>query len=525
MKGRSRILKSVVKSSIKHIGLLSMLVIVNTLITSILPKYTQMLLDGHYELEKIMYFCLLGISSPTLSFIINLASIRLKNYVTVFLNNEMISKILKTEFSFFEKGENGVIYSRVFNDIDSIKGFVCTTTINAFRNILFLLIITPIMLEMSYKITVIVFASTILLVIINFSQGSRIKRLSLNMKSNRDKVISAQFGYIANIENIKLECLRNETKKEFKSLLETVIISANRLEILNSILSCISNLVSVFMLCSILGLGLILNRKAELSFGEITAFLIYYNMIYHPMSNLVGIRNMWKAVVPSIERVEEYLNLPEENTNGDAISTIESIRFLDVVKKHEDVVLKYDYEFQCKNVHALVGKNGSGKSTLLKLMLGLYKPLKGSLMFNSKSIEDLNVDSYRGKISYMSQTMLLPSGKLSDVLNVNPDNMELFLELVKLFKLEKALPLNENTMINETNNFSGGEIQSIKIIKVFLSKREIYILDEPTNNLDGDRKRVLYNLIRESDNFMILVTHDLALVELCDHVHRLDKNL
>ncbi len=517
------LINNLLKHSKKNIITLVFLVTISTILSSLLPKYTQILLDQKNNLDGVINLFFLGISAPIVNFLVNISTVRFKNHLTRLLNHEMMEKILKVEYSFFEKNDKGAIYSRITNDIESIKVFTCFTLLNFLRNVLALIIIIPIMINMSFKITILILVSTLVLIILNFSQGARIKSFSKNAKENRDIVISKQFSYLSNIESIKVEVLRSKVLEEFSKLLDSVINASNKLEYLNITLSIASNLVSAVMLCSILGLGVILQINGDLSFGMILAFLMYYNMVYEPISGIIRFKNDWNSIVPSIDRLEEYINLKEEKYDGNKVEKLSSIDFKNVLKKYPDIELYYNVSFNSNVTYAVVGENGSGKSTLLKLILGLYKADEGELLYNCLDITTLDMDSYRNRIAYLSQNSSLPAGTIEEILLIDNSNRKRFYDLIKMFKLENVLVDKEKTLITEKNNFSGGEIQAIKLIKVLLAQRELYIFDEPTNNLDNYRRKVFLDFVKQSNLFMILVTHDEELIQVCDYTYEMDE--
>jgi len=152
------------------------------------------------------------------------------------------------------------------------------------------------------------------------------------------------------------------------------------------------------------------------------------------------------------------------------------------------------------------GKNGSGKSTLVKLLSGLYCEYEGELKLNESTYKDFNIDSIRTHIAYIEQDPYFFQGTVQEnILSVNNEiNSD---EIIKLFKqLGFNKPL-EYKIEPGGSNLSGGEKQKLSIIRGLLKKSDLYIFDEPTSNLDKDSRNILKNILEDSKNTAIFISH------------------
>ena len=191
-----------------------------------------------------------------------------------------------------------------------------------------------------------------------------------------------------------------------------------------------------------------------------------------------------------------------------------------------DLVILDDINFSLEEGKslAITGPSGSGKSTLLGLLAGLDTATSGDIYLDGVNLNNLNEEERallrKDKVGFVFQSFeLLPS--LTALENVmlpselksedDPQERgEYFLERVGLIDRKNHYP----------NQLSGGEQQRVAIARAFACSAKILFADEPTGNLDPKNGKLISDLLfevnSESDNALVIVTHDQELAELCD---------
>ncbi|KIO37487.1 ABC transporter ATP-binding protein [Shewanella sp. cp20] len=172
---------------------------------------------------------------------------------------------------------------------------------------------------------------------------------------------------------------------------------------------------------------------------------------------------------------------------------------------------------------AILGPSGSGKSTLLGLLAALDSPTKGDITLDGVALNGLDEEGKaalrKQKVSFIFQSFMLV-----DTLNAL-ENVMLPAELSGITNAkQKAQQMLERVGLSHRlnhfpNQLSGGEQQRVAIARAFICEPKVLFADEPTGNLDGansDRVAdMLFELNRESDTTLVLVTHDLQLANRC----------
>ncbi|MBQ6701818.1 MAG: ABC transporter ATP-binding protein [Clostridia bacterium] len=210
---------------------------------------------------------------------------------------------------------------------------------------------------------------------------------------------------------------------------------------------------------------------------------------------------------------EDYVP-PKKEANRDALKNV-SLSF----KKGEKL--------------AIVGYNGAGKTTLIKLIMRLYDPTEGEILYNGTDVREFDVDQYRKRIGAVFQDFKIFATSIAEnVMNgeySESDDKEKVLNAldmadfsVKLDSLEDGIETKLTREFDEKGtNLSGGEQQKIAIARVFASNCDMMILDEPSSALDPNAEYRLNQAITEKtkDKTVVFISHRLSTTRMADRIY------
>jgi ATP-binding cassette subfamily B protein len=163
--------------------------------------------------------------------------------------------------------------------------------------------------------------------------------------------------------------------------------------------------------------------------------------------------------------------------------------------------------------------------------MNFYPWEKGEIFIGNYNLKDINVDSLRDKIAYISQDIFLFSGTIKENLMLGNENAS-FIDLINVCKQSKAdefidkMPMRYDTMLEENGaNLSGGQKQRLAIARALLKKPDILIMDEATSNLDSITERAIEKTINSlSANITtIIIAHRLSTIMRCDKIFVMEK--
>ncbi len=184
-----------------------------------------------------------------------------------------------------------------------------------------------------------------------------------------------------------------------------------------------------------------------------------------------------------------------------------------VVAGEKEIVKNINLSLSSGERILLSGPSGSGKSTILKTVVGMILPVKGSVYVNSFSVNPENMVKIRELICYVPQSIFFPGDESAERFllfpftfrmnrHIKPDSDYIY-EMMDRFSLSRDLLKSPMKLL------SGGERQRIALIRAFLLKRKIYLLDEVTSAMDRDnRMRVMDYIDSIKDMTVIAVSHD-----------------
>ena len=268
-----------------------------------------------------------------------------------------------------------------------------------------------------------------------------------------------------------------------------------------------------------------------MDYGTLLALVQLIAQLRMPVASMSGLIPQYYSALASAERLMELYELADEpaaTEEMDVTATYEkmkSIDFRDVTFAYdsEDVISGGSFSVEKGSITAIVGKSGQGKSTVFKIMLGLFNPREGELIFNCGE-EKINIDAAtRRMFAYVPQGNMILSGSVRDNLKWGAEEIteEQLAEAAKaadIYDFIMSLPEGFDTVLGERGQgMSEGQIQRLSIARALLCGAPILLLDECTSALDEvTEKRVLTNIKNLETKTVLIITHGRAALDICD---------
>ena len=290
---------------------------------------------------------------------------------------------------------------------------------------------------------------------------------------------------------------------------------------------------------SILLILLWLIFRDVLSAGELVSLQVIINTIFGPLQQMGSYILQYREAEASLQLFDQLMQKsierrPDEPTE---IGELESLRFENVVFRHrtatENAIDGISFSAGLGDTIAFVGPSGSGKSTLVKLLVGLYRPIEGTIYIDEVPVNELRYNRVRRQIGFVTQDPQLFSGSIRENLQfVKPDatDEEMLTALEKASAtgiLQRADQGLDSRLGEGGTRVSGGERQRISIARALLRDPRLLIFDEATSALDSLTEKDITAVIRDiSDterSIVILIAHRLSTIAHADTIFVLEK--
>jgi ATP-binding cassette subfamily B protein len=390
-----------------------------------------------------------------------------------------------------------------------------------------------------WSLPLIYFGGIFLLIIISNALSKKVKTIQKKIVGQTTALAGATTESLRNIELVKSLGL---TKQEVNRL------NVNTFKILGLELTKVKRIRSISFIQGtfvntlrqvILFMLMLLIFDGTMTTGQLVTMQIFSFFVFGPLQEIGNIILSYREAQASLENFANLMKkAPEaQPLNASHLGTIEQLEFDHVGFKHhtasQHAINDISFKVKTGETIAFVGPSGSGKTTLMKLLVGLYRPQKGTILYNGLDEENINFEELRNQIGFVTQDTQLFSGTIKEnLMFVNPDapEEELYDVLQKascqnlLVRAEKGL----ETMIGEGGlKLSGGEKQRLSIARALLRKPKLLIFDEATSSLDSLTEEEITTTIRDvsttGNQVTILIAHRLSTIMHADRIYVLEK--
>ena len=262
--------------------------------------------------------------------------------------------------------------------------------------------------------------------------------------------------------------------------------------------------------------------------GTVFAFIQYMDRFFQPLKDIADKYNSLQSSLAGAERLVPLLEEKERNMVDEVpkeLIPVESIEFDHVWFSYEnnDVYALQDFTLHIKagDFTGIVGPSGSGKSTLLSLLMGIYKPTKGSIYINGIDISKYDTSVLRHLMGYVFQQAYLFKGSIKDNLtlfdnSISHDEMVKAAKQVNLDTMIEQLPEGYNTPVGYLGSLlSDGQKQLLAFGRTLIRNTPILLLDEATANVDSHTEKQIQASIENirGSKTIVSIAHRLSTVQ------------
>jgi len=445
-------------------------------------------------------------------------------------------KLPYQDFEDQRSGETLSILSKVRADTEKF--------IVSFNNILFGIIVGVVVVmvysfSLHWSIMPVYVGGIILLSLMTSVLSKKIKIIQRKIVGETNALAGSTTESLRNIELVKSLGLTHQEINRLNN--NTYKILGLELKKVKSIrtLSFIQGTFVNFLRQCIMFILLWLIFKDIITPGQLMTLTFYSFFIFGPLQEIGNIIIYYREAEASLENFDTLMKKPPEEkpSNPIHLGNISELQFIHVKFKHQSAqqAALNDISFDVKKGEtiAFVGPSGSGKTTLVKLLVGLYIPQQGKILYNHIDRKEIDFDELRKQIGFVTQDTQLFAGTIKEnLLFVNPSATdEEILDALKKAACYSILDRADQgieTVIGEGGiKISGGEKQRLSIARALLRHPHLLIFDEATSSLDSLTEEEITNTIKnvssQKEQITILIAHRLSTIMHADKIYVLEK--
>ena len=420
----------------------------------------------------------------------------------------------------------------------------CEKFVTSFIGILFvslvgMVFVTIYSISVSYKVTLVYFAAIPVIALVSSLMSRKIKRIQKTIVSETTALAGSTTESLRNIELVKsLGLAKQEIERLNKTTYKILDLELRKVKYVRS-MSFVQGTTVNFVRSVMVVVLLILIFHQTISPGQYFSFLFYSFFLFNPLQELGNVILAWREAEVSLGNFKRILSIPIDAKPEKPVllENVRKLSFNNVSFKHltanRNALNNISFETSVGETIAFVGPSGSGKTTLVKLLVGLYQPLEGDILYNDIPSKEIDLDELREKVGFVTQDTQLFSGTIREnLLFVRPDATdEECMEALQRAACQTLLaraPQGLSTVIGEGGvKVSGGEKQRLSIARALLRRPDLLVFDEATSSLDSITEEEITETIRDvsvlKDHVTILIAHRLSTIMHADTIYVLEK--
>lgn len=483
--------------------------------------------------------------------------------ITTGIRQDLFNHITALASSFFDRTPVGRLVTRITNDVEALGDVFATGAIGIINDVVYIIVILITIFSLQWKLALMLVLMLIPVssLIIYFQHQYR--KANYISRDELSKLNSMLQENVTGINIVQLFRREQFNAELFRKVNHSYQQEVNKTIFHDSAISSTLEWISLIAIAGVLWLGgnYVLNNT--LTFGTLSAFILYSQRLFNPLRQFADKFTMFQSGFTAIERINELMNEPieiqdrketisldelEKNSNielkivqnqdGFYYAKNQPVKQGEIIFDHVWFAYKND-EYVLKDLNftipagqkvALVGPTGAGKSSIIRLLCRLYEPTQGRILIDGVDIRDLSQTDLRRYVGVILQESFIFAGDVKRNItlgeNYSLEEIKNAAEMTNVAPYIEALPQGYDTILRERGtNLSGGEKQLLAFARIAIRNPHVLVLDEATSSLDVVTEKLIQNALDQLllERTAIIIAHRLSTIRNVDQILVLKK--
>jgi ABC-type multidrug transport system fused ATPase/permease subunit len=457
------------------------------------------------------------------------------------LRQSTYNHLIRLPMKFFQFRRVGELNSRISSDITLLQDALTSTLAEFLRQVIIIIGGVSLMMITSLKLTLFMLLILPVIMILVVLFGRYIRKLS---KEAQKQVADSNTIVEETLQGIQsVKAFTNEYFEMLRYKSKTVEIAQTGIKNgkLRGAFSSFTILGLFGAMVAVIWKGSALLASGELATGELFSFVIYSMFIGGTIGGMADVFARVQKFIGATEDLLEIFNEPVEEVTDIALLPPDqvlhgSIRFDNLsfsypTRTEQEVLTNISVTIKPDTLVALVGPSGAGKSTFVSLLLRLYEPTSGHILFDEKSNQSIPVTALRSQMAIVPQDIFLFGGTIRENIaygktGSTDEMIENAARKANAWDFISQFPEGLETLVGERGTqLSGGQRQRIAIARAVLKDPKILILDEATSSLDSESERLVQDALEKlmKGRTSIVIAHRLSTIRQADTILVMDN--
>lgn len=424
-------------------------------------------------------------------------------------------------------------------EFESVRNFITSSTVVALIDLPFTVLFLAIILYVGGWLVLVPLLMAPLMVAYGFFMQPALRSAVESGYRAANRKHAALTEAISQRETIKSLVVEGHWQRLWENLTGELAISGQRGRLLTSAVSNVCSLLIQLSTVLMVFAGVYLIGAGQLSMGGLIASVMLASRVLAPMSQVVNLQASYFQTRTAVAGINQTMMLPVERPptrnflRKDAVQG--DIEFRDVSFQYNQagslVINRVSFRIRPGEKVAIIGRIGSGKSTLQKLVMGLYQPTEGMVLVDGVDLRQLDPAFVRKAMAHVSQDFTLFEGSVRHNITIgelerDDDRLARVVSATGVGELVRESSIGLDMQVGERGAcLSGGQRQSVMLARALYRKAAVYLLDEPTSQLDSGSEDALRRQLPEwlDTATVLLTTHKASMLDLVDRVIVLDR--